>query len=241
MDPFHERLARIALEAAGSYGFALAGGYAVQAHGFLSRLSADVDLFASSGSEFDFGQAADAVVAAYRREGLMVGVDLRGPSFTRLTVTSGGETAKVELGVDWRENEPVRLAIGPVLHADDAVANKVCALFGRAEVRDYVDVDAIVASGRYAEDELLALAADHDPGFDRSWFAEALAAIDRLPDGLFGPYGLTSKDVAALKHRMKDGRLGYERPRTNDRSRRLITLVVLAGHADEVVRGMLIV
>jgi hypothetical protein len=26
-------------------------------------------------------------------------------------------------------NEPVRFAIGPVLHADDAVANKVCALF----------------------------------------------------------------------------------------------------------------
>lgn len=46
MDPFHERLARIALDAAGSFGFALAGGYAVQAHGFLNRMSADVDLFA---------------------------------------------------------------------------------------------------------------------------------------------------------------------------------------------------
>ena len=60
----------------------------------------------------------------------------------------------------WRKNKPVGLAVGPVLHADDAVANKVCALFGRAEVRDYVDVDvdAIVASGRYTEDELLGLA-----------------------------------------------------------------------------------
>jgi hypothetical protein len=36
-----------------------------------------------------------------------------------------------------------------VLHADDAVANKVCALFGRAEIRNYVDVTAILASGRY--------------------------------------------------------------------------------------------
>lgn len=33
--------------------------------------------------------------------------------------------------MDWRKNEPILLAIGPVLHADDAVANKVCALFGR--------------------------------------------------------------------------------------------------------------
>jgi hypothetical protein len=54
MDPFHERLARVALDAAGSYGFALAGGYAVQAHGFLNRMSADVDLFAEASSEFDF-------------------------------------------------------------------------------------------------------------------------------------------------------------------------------------------
>lgn len=83
------------------------------------------------------------------------------------------------------------------------MANKVCALFGRAEVRDYVDVDAILASGRYTEDGLLTLAADHDPGFDRSWFAEALAAIDRLPDRLFQPYGLGPEETAALKARMR--------------------------------------
>lgn len=118
-------------------------------------------------------------------------------------MASGTETAKVELGIDWRENEPVRLAVGPVLHADDAVANKVCALFGRAEVRDYVDVDAILASGRYTEDELLRLAAEHDPGFDRSWFARALAAIDRLPDSLFRPYGLCPEDVTVLRERMR--------------------------------------
>jgi len=90
-----------------------------------------------------------------------------------------------------------------VLHPDDAVANKVCALFGRAEVRDYIDVDAILTSGRYAEDELLDLAVDHDPGFDLSWFAEALAAIDRLPDNLFQPYGMSPKETAALRERMR--------------------------------------
>ena len=61
-------------------------------------------------------------------------------------------------------NEPIRLAVGPVLHADDAFANKVCALFGRAEIRDYVDVAAILASGRYSDDDLIRLAAAHDPG-----------------------------------------------------------------------------
>jgi len=203
MDPFHERLARVALEAAGSYGFALAGGYAVQAHGFLNRMSSDVDLFAEASGKFDFSEAVDAVISAYRRDGLAVEAEVLTASFARLNVRSASDSSKVELGVDWRKNKPVGLAVGPVLHADDAVANKVCALFGRAEVRDYVDVDAIVASGRYTEDELLDLAADHDPGFDRSWFAEALSAIDRLPDRLFEPYSLSPEDTAALKARMR--------------------------------------
>lgn len=45
MDPLLHRLARLALSTAGDYGFCLAGGYAVQAHGFLERPSEDVDLF----------------------------------------------------------------------------------------------------------------------------------------------------------------------------------------------------
>jgi len=45
VDRFHERLARIGLTAARRHGFALAGGYAVQAAGFLERPSADVGLF----------------------------------------------------------------------------------------------------------------------------------------------------------------------------------------------------
>jgi hypothetical protein len=53
-----------------------------------------------------------------------------------------------------------------------------------------VDVAAILASGRYSEEDLVRLAGEHDPGFDPSWFAEALKSVDRLPDTLFAPYGL---------------------------------------------------
>src|SRR5258707_5320125 len=45
VDAFHQVLARIGLDAAERYGFALAGGYAVQAAGFLQRPSEDIDLF----------------------------------------------------------------------------------------------------------------------------------------------------------------------------------------------------
>lgn len=116
MDPFHERLARVALEVAASYGFALAGGYAVQAYGFLDRPSADVDLFAEASAQFDFAEAVDAVIAAYQRDGLDARAEARSSSFARLGVSTTEEQARVELGVDWRMNEPIRFAIGPVLH-----------------------------------------------------------------------------------------------------------------------------
>ncbi|WP_329259549.1 nucleotidyl transferase AbiEii/AbiGii toxin family protein [Actinoallomurus sp. NBC_01490] len=57
MGDFHRRLAQIGLAAAAEHGFALAGGYAVQAHGILQRPSEDVDLFTSAGRE-DFAVGA---------------------------------------------------------------------------------------------------------------------------------------------------------------------------------------
>ena len=94
MDPFHEQLARTALDAAGSFGFALAGGYAVQAHGFLNRLSSDVDLFAEASADFDFTQAVDVVIAAYLREGLRFETDLRVPKTGRRQATRRHESPK---------------------------------------------------------------------------------------------------------------------------------------------------
>ena len=43
MDERHRRIAEIALSAAGKYSRALAGGYAIQAHGIGSRPSGEVD------------------------------------------------------------------------------------------------------------------------------------------------------------------------------------------------------
>jgi hypothetical protein len=121
----------------GPYGFALAGGYAVQVHGFLERPSMDVDIFAGTSPAPDFGGGVDAVVAALRGQGLQVDTELRNARFARLAISSADQAAKMEFGVDWRMNAPVMLPIGPVLHADDAVANKVCALVPLTELREH--------------------------------------------------------------------------------------------------------
>jgi hypothetical protein len=128
---------------------------------------------------------------------------MRYDTFARLTVEDEqARGTKVELGYDWRAREAPRLAFGPVLHADDAVANKMCALWGRGEARDYVDINAVLASGRYSTTELLRLAAEHDPGFDPLTFAEALERSDRWPDAALAAYDLEDESIAALRKRL---------------------------------------
>jgi hypothetical protein len=188
------------LEVAADYGFCLAGGYAVQAHGFVDRVSKDVDLFTTMASAADFPAAQAAVVTALEADGLAVAVERDGATFARLVVADpgSGATSTLELGVDWRAFPPVQLAIGPVLHPVDAAANKLCALFGRAAVRDYIDVHGVLEDGRYPGPELLQMAADHDPGFEPAMFAEALRAVTRLPTAAFEPYKLTADEAEAL-------------------------------------------
>lgn len=208
MDDYHERLARVGLAATDGYGFALAGGYAVQAAGLVERPSVDVDLFTAWDRRGDFDTAVTRVVDSYRADGLDVDVEVRLETFARLIVTdrAGGRESKVELGADWRAHPPVRLAIGPVLHPDDAVANKMSALYGRAECRDFVDIDGALTSGRYDRQRLLTLAETADAGFDRQMFAAAIGSISRIDPAVFASYGVTGEHLQALKARFADWR-----------------------------------
>jgi hypothetical protein len=115
MEPRHERIARIALAAGARYGLALAGGYAVAAHGMGNRPSGDVDLFTSWQHRGEFPELAAAVVGALEVAGYKVSVIMSAETFTRLTLASpeGGGEEKVELAVDWRAHEPVQLDVGP--------------------------------------------------------------------------------------------------------------------------------
>lgn len=210
MHPFHERIARVGLAAGASYGFALAGGYAMQLNGFLERPSEDVDLFTVQSYSTEFDAAMMAIIAAYRADGLDVETDrydpALDPTFARLVVSDGKDMSKVELLADWRANHPRRFAIGPVLHPDDAVANKMCALYGRAEARDFVDVDAAVCSGRYSRDRLFALAAAIDSGFDRQMLAGMMTRADAHADSQFAAYGVTGADLDGLRARFAEWR-----------------------------------
>jgi hypothetical protein len=203
--PLHQRLAEIGLRAGGPFGFALAGGHAIAAHGILDRPSEDVDLFADWQRRADFPRAVDAVIAAYETEGFLVAIDLRLDTFARLHVSRADapdEQHRVELVANWRAQPPVQMQIGPVLHPDDVMAGKMDALYNRAAARDFLDIDAAITGGRYTLDELCALAAQADAGFDRQLFAQMLGSVARFDDQDFVDYGLELDEVAAMRERV---------------------------------------
>jgi hypothetical protein len=195
------RVTSAALRALSGHPFALAGSGAIREHGFIQRMSRDVDLFSNDAASFS--AAVDALVAALSGEGYLVEEVRRYESFAQLRLTTPeGMAVDVDLAVDWRSAEPVSLQVGPVLAVEDAVGSKVGAIYNRLEARDFIDVDAIRASGRFTDEELLMMAADRDDGFDRSVYATQLRQVTRVRDGRFADYGTAGTDLAELRSRI---------------------------------------
>ncbi|WP_436535984.1 nucleotidyl transferase AbiEii/AbiGii toxin family protein [Actinoplanes sp. HUAS TT8] len=205
-EPLHLVLAEIGLRAGGPFGFALAGGHAVAAHGIIDRPSEDVDLFTDWQRRADFPTAVDAVISAFESEGFAVAVDLRLDTFARLNVSRTADPDqlhRVELVANWRAQPPVQMKIGPVLHPDDVMAGKMDALYNRAAARDFIDIDAAITGGRYTPEQLCILASEADAGFDRQFFAQMLGAIGRFDDQDFIDYGLEPDQVSAMRGRFR--------------------------------------
>jgi len=61
VDELQDRLARVGLGVLAAYGFALAGGHALQAHQLVDRMSEDIDMFTNRWDATEFSRAVDAV------------------------------------------------------------------------------------------------------------------------------------------------------------------------------------
>ncbi len=217
MDPRHRQLAEIALRAAGSgYGLALAGGYAVRAHGMGDRPSGDVDLFTDWQRRADFPAVTDIVIEALTDNGFLVEVDARADTFARLLITPNDEPTteplKMELAADWRAHSPVTLNIGPsCIRTTPSVTRWPRSTAGHSR-EIFLTSTAVLASGRYTGEQLLQLAEAADAGFDRTMFADTLGALGQISDAAFTPYGVDTPDIQRLRQRFADWRKQLSQP-----------------------------
>ncbi|MBB5933874.1 nucleotidyl transferase AbiEii/AbiGii toxin family protein [Streptomyces zagrosensis] len=194
----HRRLLADVLAVGGTYPLALTGGYAVQAHGLVDRLSQDLDVATENPDPME--DIAAVVRTGLERRGWHVEALETDPLSARLIVTD--PTSHEECEVDilkealWRP--PVHTEHGLVLSLEDVVGTKVRALADRGLARDLIDVRA--ATGRWNPVELEELGRRHArDSFDLSELQARLGGADWIDDTEFAAYGLGEEAIAGLR------------------------------------------
>jgi predicted nucleotidyltransferase component of viral defense system len=176
LSPLQRQVAEIVAALEEAEGFALAGGAALIARGEVERQTRDLDFFGLTGEAVD--RLVPAVDRALRAAGFAVQHVQENPGFARLLVESGDERTEVDLAADARlfPTEPGDPA--PTLSGEELAVDKLLAVFGRAEARDFVDLMAV--EPRYGLDRLCRLAAEKDRGFRPRVLADMLGSFSRL-------------------------------------------------------------
>lgn len=186
-----------------SAGFALAGSGAIREHGIIDRPTHDIDLFTTMSFRESFNPAVDLAIDLLRASGYVVTVERRVDLFTSLSVIGDGQPPLiVDFGVDWRGFDPEILEVGPTLDVRDAVGNKVCALFSRGEARDFLDFDAVRASNKFNDEQLLDLASRRDLGFDLGMFVQRLNAVRGISVEDVTEYSCDATSLANIQERL---------------------------------------
>jgi len=178
----------------------LAGAAALHLEPTSLRISNDLDYFHDA--EVQVGQAFSADRALLEASGYQVTVTLSQPGFVRAIVGREGDATKVEWAHDssWRFLPPVPdPVVGFRLHPLDLSINKVLALAGRDEPRDFLDV-MYVHRHFLAFGSLCWAAVGKDPGYNPLMLVEMLARKGRYRKEDFAALRLTSEpDLPELK------------------------------------------
>ena len=142
LSALQERVARIVAALPEADGLALAGGAALVVMQVVDRATRDPDYFGPSADEVD--RLLPAVESALGAAGLDVRRERVTHWFARLTVADWGEVTEVDLAADARIRPVDDGPLGPTLFLEELAADKLLALFDRAQARDFVDVVALV-------------------------------------------------------------------------------------------------
>ncbi|MCZ7590046.1 MAG: nucleotidyl transferase AbiEii/AbiGii toxin family protein [Gaiella sp.] len=156
--------------------FALAGGAALIVRGEVERRTRDLDFFGLTGEAVD--RLVPAAERALHDAGLVVERVQVNPGFARLIVSSADDRTELDFAADARLFPAEPGTPAPTLRGEELAVDKLLALFGRAEARDFVDLRAV--EPRYGLDRLCQLAYEKDHGFDPSVLAEMLSRFNRL-------------------------------------------------------------
>lgn len=164
--------------------FFLTGGTALSAFFLQHRMSNDLDFFTPI--EEIILPFSLTLEASLKTENFNVERRIGLHSFVELSVSGRSDSTMIHLGQDskFRFELPSPSEEFPGLTIDsliDIATNKLLALFGRAVLRDFIDIYFLV-SDRFSKNELMEKAKQKDPGFELYWLGVAMERIDDFSD-----------------------------------------------------------
>ena len=179
-------------------GLFLTGGTALGSFYLGHRRSVDIDLFTRDAGAFN--SSVRAFLALLQDAGLTATAGQAGPGFRRFLVSDGADQVPVDVATDTAPAlaPPVVREDGLLVDSlDDIAANKLTAILGRAEVRDYVDLYFLEREGM----DLLSLmpaAQRKDGGLEAATLAFVLSQVKvrQAPEGLERP--VTAEELQAF-------------------------------------------
>lgn len=174
-----ERVAALVAALPESAGFVLAGGAALAAHGVLDRSTRDLDYFAGPSETAAVQRLAAAVERAAEAQGLRIDRERDTETFVRFGISDGEGRSELDLAIDYRALPPVDTRYGPALDLRELGANKVLAIFDRAEPRDFIDLAQLAE--RFSLGDLVSLAKAKDRGLDLEVLVAFMARVASLP------------------------------------------------------------
>jgi predicted nucleotidyltransferase component of viral defense system len=198
LDRFQEEVLTAFFQRQG--GFFLTGGAALAGFYLNHRTTKDLDLFTTE-DRLDEGEQVLADVA--RGAGAKLERIQSSSTFRRFLLTRGTESLIVDLVRDTAPQiDDVKTTIRGIWvdSKQEIMANKLCTLLSRAELRDIVDVRALEGAGLTVEDHI-ALAAQKDGGLTPGQLAWVLSQIE-IGDDAVPPGGASVEDLRLYVERL---------------------------------------
>lgn len=162
--------------------FYLTGGTALARFYFQHRDSEDLDLFTNDQHQ-DFSQVLRMVSGILHSLDLQILSQVATETFIRYMITDPAGTA---LKVDLVKDVPVHFG-DPIIKSGIRVdslenigSNKVLAIFGRTDAKDFIDLYWILHHTALTFDDLFAKACEKDTGLSELYLAYALQNIDKI-------------------------------------------------------------
>lgn len=184
--------------------FFLTGGAVLAGWVLRHRHTDDLDFFTTSALAMSDVDLLIQEIAA--SVGATVESTRRHPDFRRCVFRVGEESLKVDFALDRAPQLAKKVVRDGVVtdSVEEIVANKICALIGRSEIRDLVDLYCLDKAG-YRPDDFLDSASEKDAGVTPATVAWILSTF---PIGGKIPGGISESDLrafaTAFEKRMRD-------------------------------------